>query len=92
VARGAQGSFRFFLQVLSVGPWLVTGESRACYPTVGCAGGVAPKRRVGAVELVLRYSHLNISDDPIDGGVPNKWHYGVNWWASIQCTRIQWRY
>ena len=36
----------------------------------------------GAVELVTRYSHIDLRGGTIDGGVLGKWHVGVNWWIS----------
>jgi phosphate-selective porin OprO/OprP len=67
-----------------LGSWFVTGESRQYVHVAGFAGAVNPKRRFGAVELVVRFSHVDLTDVLIDGGVLNKWHYGVNWWASRQ--------
>lgn len=67
-----------------VGSWFVTGESRPYLRAMGFAGGVTPRRRFGALEVVVRYSHLDLTDGPIDGGLLNKMHYGVNLWASTQ--------
>lgn len=66
------------------GSWFVTGESRRYIRELGYAGGISPKHGYGAVELVLKYSQLDITDGAIDGGVLHKWHYGINWWASNQ--------
>ena len=64
--------------------WVVTGESRPYARALGQAGGILPTRRFGAVELVLRYSHVNLTDDLIDGGALDKWSFGANWWLSPQ--------
>jgi phosphate-selective porin OprO/OprP len=50
----------------------------------GWAAGIPPKRRLGAVELVAKYSRVDLTDGAIDGGLLSKWHFGVNWWASAQ--------
>ena len=64
--------------------WIVTGESRRYNRAVGAASGITPTHRYGAVELVARYSHIDLSDAAIDGGVLDKMHFGVNWWTSRQ--------
>jgi phosphate-selective porin OprO and OprP len=64
--------------------WVVTGESRPYLRTVGYAGGIVPTRRYGAVELVGRYSYVDLTDGSIDGGMLTGWYFGVNWWASAQ--------
>jgi phosphate-selective porin OprO/OprP len=66
------------------GSWMVTGENRPYVRTGGYAGGVLPKRRLGAVEVVAKFSQLDLTGGSIDGGVLDKWHFGVNWWASAQ--------
>jgi phosphate-selective porin OprO and OprP len=66
------------------GSWILTGESRRYLRTQAYAGAILPKRRLGAVEVVTRYSQLNLTSGPIDGGLLNKWHFGLNWWASSQ--------
>ena len=74
----------FFSGYYVAGSWFVTGDKRPYVRSAGGAGFVTPKNRFGAVELVLKYSHLDITDGLIEGGVLSKWHYGVNWWASAQ--------
>lgn len=64
--------------------WVVTGESRPYNRVTGYAGGIVPTRRLGAVEFVARYSRVDLTSGAIDGGVLDKWHFGVNWWASRQ--------
>lgn len=66
------------------GSWVVTGENRPYVRAGGFAGGILPRRRFGAVELVAKYSRLDLTNGAIDGGVLGKWNYGVNWWASAQ--------
>jgi phosphate-selective porin OprO/OprP len=64
--------------------WMVTGESRPYNRTTGFAGGITPAGRKGAIELVTRYSRIDLTDGSIDGGALRKLHVGVNWWASPQ--------
>ncbi len=66
------------------GSWIVTGESRPYARAGGYAGAILPRRRFGAVELVAKYSRVDLTDGTLDGGVLDKWHFGVNWWASAQ--------
>jgi phosphate-selective porin len=33
---------------------------------------------------VARYSHVDLSDGLVEGGVLARWGVGVNWWASAQ--------
>ena len=64
--------------------WVVTGESRPYLRKLGYGGGIVPTGRFGAVELVARYSHVDLGDGSIEGGVLDKWAFGANWWASAQ--------
>jgi phosphate-selective porin OprO/OprP len=66
------------------GSWMLTGESRPYVRAGGYAGGVVPTRRCGALELVLKYSRVDLTDGTLDGGELGKWHVGLNWWASTQ--------
>jgi len=83
-AKSAEnGNPRFFGNYL-MASWVVTGESRPYVRAAGTTGAITPTSKNGAVELVLRYSRLDLTDGPISGGVLRKWHYGVNWWLSPQ--------
>lgn len=64
--------------------WMLTGESRPYLRELGSTGTVIPRSERGAIELVARYSHLNLNDKLIQGGELDKWHLGVNWWLSRQ--------
>jgi len=64
--------------------WTVTGESRRYNRATGTANGIIPEQHHGAVELVARYSRVDLQDAAIDGGLLDKIHVGVNWWASRQ--------
>lgn len=64
--------------------WSLTGEGRQYNRFMGMMDGVRPQHRLGAIELVFRYSHIDLRDGQIDGGVLDKTHFGINWWASRQ--------
>ena len=63
---------------------MVTGESRPYIRQNGTTGPITPSSDRGALELVARYTRIDLSDGLIDGGVLDKWHLGVNWWMSPQ--------
>jgi phosphate-selective porin OprO/OprP len=62
------------------GSWVLTGESR------GYANGVVsdlhPQEKFGAVELLLRYSAVDLNDQPIPGGKEHDWTLGLNWYLN----------
>lgn len=62
--------------------WVVTGESRPYDRTVGYARRVIPKNRYGAIELVSRFSNVDLEDEAIHGGEFYKTYFGTNWWAT----------
>jgi phosphate-selective porin OprO/OprP len=83
VEAPASGNPRFSGSYLMLS-WMISGDSRRYNRAVGYATPVAPQQRQGAFELVARYSHVDLKDGTIDGGVLDKWHLGLNWWASRQ--------
>lgn len=77
------GNPRFFGTYFT-GSWILTGENRPYDRNSGFARRIIPKRNIGAWEAVVRYSHLDLTDQAVDGGRLNKWYFGINWWASRQ--------
>lgn len=71
--------------------WSITGEHRPYDRKVGYARRIIPERRWGAWEVIARYSHLDLNDRGIRGGILHKGLLGVNWWASRQ-WRISFAY
>lgn len=68
----------------AAGSWVLTGEGRHYVRKGGYASGILPKSRYGALELVVKFSRLDLTDALLDGGMLDKWHFGLNWWASAQ--------
>jgi phosphate-selective porin len=62
--------------------YVLTGEHRPYDRKVAYARRVMPKGRSGAWEVFARYSHLDIDDRMVDGGVLNKGTLGMTWWAT----------
>lgn len=71
-----------FLGYYLTASWILTGETRPYDRTVGYARRVMPTRRWGAPELVVRFSHVDLDDDPVAGGSFLKTSVGLNWWAT----------
>lgn len=69
------------------GSWFLTGESRPYDRAAGVFTRVRPRRDLslrggglGALELGVRYSHVDLSDGPIRGGVMDLGTIGLNWY------------
>lgn len=58
------------------GSWVVTGESRGYN---GYAGNVVPAG-TSALELLLRYSQVDLDDGAVRGGDQSDWTVGANWY------------
>jgi phosphate-selective porin OprO/OprP len=69
------------------GSWILTGEMRDYRYRSGIFGPVPVARSVyqggwGAWELGARFSSIDLTDGPIDGGEMDIFSLGVNWWLS----------
>ncbi|MFT3668540.1 MAG: porin [Pseudoxanthomonas sp.] len=62
------------------GSWFVTGESRGY--SGGNVANPKPKAAHGAVELLARYSRIDLDSDGIAGGRQSDWTLGANWYLT----------
>ena len=60
--------------------YLLTGESVDYDRRQGTFGGVRPKHRFGAIELVARASQVDLTDADVLGGVERNRSIGLNWY------------
>jgi phosphate-selective porin OprO and OprP len=69
------------------GSWFLTGESRNYDARGGTFGRIAPRRPFGqggpgAIELGLRFSRLDLTDEDVVGGVEDNLALGLNWYPT----------
>ena len=57
-------------------------EHRPYDKTVWYARRIVPRGKWGAWEVVGRYSHIDVADRTIEGGVFNRETVGLAWWAT----------
>ena len=60
--------------------YTLTGESRPY--SVNGLGSIQPSHGYGAIELVSRYSHLDLNDGTVKGGHQDDWTVGANWYLT----------
>ena len=66
------------------GSFFITGDSMPYLPSVGEFGRVMPKKKGGALELLARYSWLDLNDldAGIEGGEGKNFTVGLNWYIN----------
>jgi phosphate-selective porin len=62
--------------------YALTGEHRPYDKQVAYSRRILPQRRIGAFELVARYSHVDVDDALVQGGIFDRGTIGLNWWAT----------
>jgi phosphate-selective porin len=62
--------------------YVLTGEHRPYDKKVAYARRILPQHTFGVFELVGRYSHVDVADAAIDGGIFDRTTIGINWWAT----------
>jgi len=62
--------------------YVLTGEHRPYDKHVAYARRILPTRSIGAFELVGRYSHVDVDDSLVHGGIFDRGTVGINWWAT----------
>ena len=65
-----------------MGSWFITGATRDYDRRNGSFDPVRPSGKLGAWELALRYSVLDLEDGPITGGTERNWTIGLNWYVN----------
>jgi phosphate-selective porin OprO/OprP len=80
------------------GSWIITGEMRDYRPKSGTFGPVPVSRSVyqngwGAMELASRWSSIDLTDGPVQGGEMDIFSLGLTWWlSSILNVSLNYRY
>jgi len=67
------------------GSVFLTGEHRPYDRNVAFSRRPIPRSRWGAVELTARYSHIDLDDKSIHGGVMDKGTLNLNWFLNRRC-------
>jgi len=62
--------------------YVLTGEHRPYDQSVAYARRVMPKGRWGAWEVFTRFTHVDVDDRSVVGGLYNKGTLGLTWWAT----------
>ena len=81
LAAPDSGDPRFWGAYLAAS-YVLTGEHRSYDRSVSYARRVLPVTKWGAWEVVGRYSHVDITDRLVDGGIFDRATVGLNWWAT----------
>jgi phosphate-selective porin OprO/OprP len=100
VDRTTQSTGLLHGEYVQVG-WFLTGEHRPYDRVAGAIDRVRPfedfflvntdrglERGKGAWEVAVRYSHLDLDDANISGGVMDNVTFGVNWYTNAYCKVV----
>ena len=82
--HGTGGPTPRFTGAYVLASWMPTGRAGPYTWESGSSRTPVAAGRLGALEVVGRYSWVDATDQGVDGGVLGKWYVGVNWWASLQ--------
>ncbi len=63
-----------------LGSWFFKGGQRDYDPKDGTFDKVVPMGEYGDWEIAVRYSTLDLEQDPITGGEEKNWTFGLNWY------------
>ncbi len=63
--------------------WFITGENRVFNMALGKFMRPRPERRLGAWEVAMRWSGIDLMDEDIVGGKENNFTLGINWWTNL---------
>jgi phosphate-selective porin len=64
------------------GSWVITGEHRPYDPTVAYARRIIPRHRFGALEVVGRIGHVDLTNKQVQGGAQNSYSGNLSWWPN----------
>ena len=89
VSRGTDLSNLEFDGAYINASWFLTGEQRNYKAKSGLFGRISPKNPVGdgglgAWEVAVRYSEIDLNDKDVRGGEENNITFGVNWYLNSQ--------
>jgi phosphate-selective porin OprO/OprP len=78
------------------GSWIVTGEMREYRYKSGTFGPAPVSRSVhqhgkGTWEVAARWSSIDLTDGPVDGGEMDILSLGINWWLT-PTVNLNWNY
>ncbi len=62
--------------------YILTGERRLYRAAEGVFTGVEPESDLGAIEIAIRYSTVDLTNKDITGGFERNWTVGLNWYLS----------
>jgi phosphate-selective porin OprO/OprP len=84
----------FYLQT----SFILTGEHRSYRQSDAAFGEIRPRRSflskaggIGAWEVAVRFSKIDLNDGPLAGGELRDWTAGLNWYLNPN-ARVMWNY